>query len=80
LVLPFLLAAIRGAVRVIGVTEALPPLRSQIMAQSWIYIVLTMGVPFLYLMNFLSSFGSRIRWRGIDYELISPEQTRVLTP
>jgi len=80
LALPFLLAAIRGAVRVIGVTEALPPLRSQIMAQSWIYIVLTMGVPFLYLMNFLSSFGSRIRWRGIDYELISPEQTRVLTP
>jgi cellulose synthase/poly-beta-1,6-N-acetylglucosamine synthase-like glycosyltransferase len=80
LVLPFLLAAIRGAVRVIGVTEALPPLRSQIMAQSWIYIVLTMGVPFLYMMNFLSSFGRRIRWRGIDYELISPEQTRVLTP
>ena len=80
LILPFLLAAIRGAVRVIGVTEALPPLRTQIMAQSWIYIVLAMGVPFLYLWNFFSSFGSRIRWRGIDYELISPEQTRILTP
>jgi len=80
LILPFLLAAIRGAVRVIGVTEALPPLRTQIMAQSWIYIVLAMGVPFLYLWNFFSSFGRRIRWRGIDYELISPEQTRVLTP
>jgi cellulose synthase/poly-beta-1,6-N-acetylglucosamine synthase-like glycosyltransferase len=80
LVLPFLLAAIRGAVRVIGVTEALPPLRAQVMAQSWIYIVLAMGIPFLYLLNFLSSFGRRIRWRGIDYELISPEQTRVLTP
>lgn len=80
LVLPFLLAAIRGAVRVIGVTEAISALRAQIMAQSWIYIVLAMGVPFLYLWNFLSSFGRRIRWRGIDYELISPEQTHVLTP
>jgi hypothetical protein len=50
------------------------------MAQSWMYILLTMVVPFLYLLNFLSSFGRRLRWRGIDYELISPEQTRVLTP
>jgi cellulose synthase/poly-beta-1,6-N-acetylglucosamine synthase-like glycosyltransferase len=80
LVLPFLLAAIRGAIRVIGATEALPPFRSQIMAQSWMYILLTMVIPFLYLLNFLSSFGRRLRWRGIDYELISPEQTRVLTP
>ncbi len=80
LILPFLLAAIRGAVRVIGVTEALPALRTQIMAQSWIYIILAMGIPSLYLWNFLSSFGRRIRLRGIDYEFISPEQTRVLTP
>ncbi len=81
LVLPLLLAAIRGALRVIGVTEALPALRSQIMSQSWIYILLGMFVPFLYLVNFLSSiFGRRIHWRGIEYELISPEQTRVLTP
>jgi ceramide glucosyltransferase len=81
LILPLLLAAIRGALRVIGVTEALPALRSQIMSQSWIYIVLAMFVPFLYLLNFFSSgIGRRIRWRGIDYELISPEQTRVLTP
>src|SRR5208337_4274589 len=75
LVLPFLLASIRGAIRVIGATEALPPFRAQIMAQSWMYILLTMVVPFLYLLNFLSSFGRRIRWRGIDYEMISPEQT-----
>jgi ceramide glucosyltransferase len=80
LVLPLLLAAIRGAIRVIGATEALPALRAQIMSQSWIYILLGMFVPFLYLVNFASSvMGRRIRWRGIDYELISPEQTRVLT-
>jgi ceramide glucosyltransferase len=79
-VLFVLLAAIRGAFRVIGVTEALPALRSLIMGQSWIYILLAVLVPFLYLQNFVSSlFGRRLRWRGIEYELISPDQTRVLT-
>ncbi|MGB7496668.1 MAG: glycosyltransferase family 2 protein [Candidatus Acidiferrum sp.] len=80
LVLPLLLAAIRGALRVIGVTEALPSFRSQIMSESWVYIFLAMFVPFLCLMSFFSSLlGRRIRWRGIDYELISPQQTRILT-
>jgi len=79
-VLPPLLAAIRGAIRVIGVTEALPSLRSLIMGQSWIYILLATVVPLLFLVNFISSLvGRRLRWRGIEYELISPEQTRVLT-
>jgi ceramide glucosyltransferase len=79
LVLPLLLAAIRGALRVIGVTEALPAFRPQIMGQSWIYIVLATVTPFLYLSNFVTSLmGRQIRWRGINYELISTEQTRVL--
>jgi len=79
--LPVLLAAIRGAIRVIGVTEALPAVRSQVMGQSWIYILLSPFISFLYLVNFGASlFGRRLRWRGIEYELISPEQTRVLTP
>jgi cellulose synthase/poly-beta-1,6-N-acetylglucosamine synthase-like glycosyltransferase len=79
LVLPLLLAAIRGALRVIGVTEALPAFRAQIMGQSWIYIVLGTVVPFLYLSNFVASLiGRQIRWRGIRYELISTEQTRIL--
>ena len=80
LILPLLLAAIRGAIRVIGVTEALSSFRSQIMGQSWIYILLGTLVPFLFVLNFLTSlFGRRISWRGIDYELISPEQTRIVT-
>ena len=79
LVLPPLLAAIRGALRVIGVTEALPSLRSLIMGQSWIYIVLATLIPFLFLANFLASLvGHRVTWRGIAYELISPEQTRIV--
>ena len=80
LVLILLLAAIRGALRVIGVTDSLPAFRSQVMGQSWIYIVLAVLVPFLYLANFMASLvGRQIRWRGIHYELISTEQTRVLT-
>lgn len=79
--LPLLLAAIRGAIRVIGVTEALPAVRPQVMGQSWIYILLSLIVPAIYLVNFTASLlGRRLRWRGIEYELISPEQTRVLTP
>ena len=79
--LPLVLAAIRGALRVVGSTEALPAARSQIVGQSWMYIGVTLAVPFLYLVNFLGSLlGRRIRWRGIQYELISPEQTRIVTP
>ncbi len=78
--LPLLLSSIRGALRVIGATESLPAARSQIMSQSWIYILVTLAVPFLYLINFISSLlGRHIRWRGIQYELISPEQTRIVT-
>ena len=79
--LPMLLAAIRGAFRVIGAAEALPAARTQIMGQSWIYIILPVFVPFWYLTNFICSLaGRRLKWRGIEYEVISSEQTRVLTP
>lgn len=77
--LPLLLSAIRGALRLTGVTEALPGAKREIMAQSWIYIVLTAFVPFLYLVNFVNSMITRkIRWRGVAYELVSPHQTRIL--
>ena len=76
--LPLLLSAIRGSIRLIGVTEALPAARSQITGQAWIYVLLTVFVPFLYLVNFANSLlTKRIRWRGFTYELISPEQTRI---
>ena len=77
--LPLLLSSIRGAMRMIGVTEALPSLRSQIMGLAWIYILLTLVVPFLYVANFANSLVTRkIRWRGVAYELISAQQTRIL--
>lgn len=77
--LPVLLSAIRGALRVAGVTEVLPAQRSQIMSQSWLYIVLNVVLPFLYLYNFAHSlFTRKVSWRGVQYELLSPEQTRIL--
>ena len=78
--LPVLLSSLRSSIRLIGVTEALPTARSQIMGQSWIYILLTVFVPFLYVVNFVNSLVTRkIRWRGMVYELISPQQTRIVS-
>jgi ceramide glucosyltransferase len=77
--LPVLLGIIRSTLRVAGVTEALPAARSQIMGQAWIYTLLTIFVPFLYVVNFAASLITRkMRWRNITYELISPEQTRIV--
>jgi hypothetical protein len=76
--LPLLLSAIRGSIRLIGVTEALPAARSEITGQAWIYVLLAVFIPFLHLANFVNSLITRrIRWRGVTYELISPEQTRI---
>ena len=78
--LPVLLSAIRGSFRLIGVTEALPAGRSQITGQGWIYILLTVFTPFLYVANFVNSLVTRkIRWRGMVYELVSPGQTRIVS-
>ena len=77
--LPVLLGVIRSTLRVAGVTEVLPAARSQIMGQAWVYILLTIFVPFLYVVNFAASLITRrIKWRNISYELISPEQTRIV--
>jgi hypothetical protein len=77
--LPVLLGIIRSGLRLAGVTEVLPAVRSQLMGQSWIYLLLTAIIPFLYLVNFVMSLVTRkIRWRGTTYELISPQQTRIL--
>jgi ceramide glucosyltransferase len=78
--LPILLSSIRGAMRMAGVMELLPGSRAQIASQGWIYIILGVFISFLYVANFASSVISRrMRWRGVVYELISPEQTRILS-
>ncbi len=78
--LPVLLAMIRGALRAAGVSEVLPAYRSQIAGQAWIYVLLIVFIPFLYVVNFITSLVTRkVRWRGVTYEVISPEQTRILS-
>lgn len=77
--LPILLSAIRGAIRLFGVSEALPGARSQITGQAWIYVLLNVFVPLLYVINFVNSLVTRrMRWRAVTYELVGPEQTRIL--
>ncbi|HTC66854.1 MAG TPA: glycosyltransferase family 2 protein [Candidatus Acidoferrum sp.] len=74
-----LLSAIRASLRVVAVTEILPASRAQIMNQAWVNIALLAAIPFLYLVNFTHSLITRkIRWRNIQYELISANQTRVI--
>jgi ceramide glucosyltransferase len=78
--LPVLLGIIRSGLRLAGVTEVLPAAaRPQLMGQAWIYLLLTALIPFLYVVNFATSLATRkIRWRGTTYELLSPQQTRIL--
>jgi ceramide glucosyltransferase len=78
--LPLLLSAIRSSIRFSGVMEILPTYRSQITDLAWIYVLLTVFVPFLYLHNFLNSLLTRrIRWQGMVYEVVSPQQTKILS-
>jgi ceramide glucosyltransferase len=76
---PILLAAIRGGLRALVATEAIPVAKAQITNNSWIYIALGAFIPFLMLANFAASLLTRkMKWRGVTYELISPQQTRIL--
>lgn len=74
-----LLAAIKGAVRTIAVNELLPEWRGKLQEWSWALATLAPIVPFLFSLNFISSLITKeIRWRGIRYELVSPNFTRIL--
>jgi cellulose synthase/poly-beta-1,6-N-acetylglucosamine synthase-like glycosyltransferase len=76
---PILLAAIRGGLRVAVATEVLQTSRAKIAGQAWMYVVLGVFVPYLFLANFVMSlFTRKVRWRGVTYELISPQQTRIV--
>jgi ceramide glucosyltransferase len=80
LILIFLLSSIRAGLRVATATEILPACRKQILEQAWIYILMAAIIPFLYLTNFANSLITRrIYWRNIHYELISPNDTRILS-
>ena len=74
-----LLAAIKGAVRTAAINEALPEWRGKLQEWSWVWASLAPIVPFLFSINFISSlFTKQIRWRGVKYELVGPNFTRIL--
>ncbi|MBZ5539463.1 MAG: glycosyltransferase [Acidobacteriia bacterium] len=76
---PLVLATIRGVQRTTGVSELLPAWKAQIMDLAWVWTLLALVVPFLYLLNFAATaFTRTLRWRGIRYRLISPNQTKIL--
>jgi ceramide glucosyltransferase len=74
-----LLAAMKGAIRAIAAGEAMPEWKPQINQWVWVWPVLAPVVPFLFAVNFIASLVTkRIRWRGVRYELISPNLTRII--
>jgi ceramide glucosyltransferase len=73
-----LLVALRGLLRWLAATEALPEWRPRLIEQSWAWVALAPLVGFLYAWNLLvAAFVRRIRWRGITYQIVSPNQTRI---
>ena len=74
-----LLATMKGVLRTIAILEIMPDQKSRLGDWAWVWPVLAPVVPFLFSWNFLTSLTTKtIRWRGIRYELISPETTRIL--
>lgn len=74
-----LLAALKGALRTVAVGELLTEWKGPLREWSWVYPALAPVVPFLFTWNFISSLLSRrIRWRGIRYQVVGPNSTRIL--
>jgi ceramide glucosyltransferase len=74
-----LLASAKGALRCVAVSDVLPEWKKALGDWSWACVVLPPFVPFLVTCNIFASLASRkICWRGIRYELISSNQTRIL--
>lgn len=73
-----LLVALRGLVRWLAATEALPEWRARLIEQSWAWVALAPLVGFFYAWSLLvAAFARRIHWRGITYQIVSPNQTRI---
>jgi len=74
-----LLAAVKGIVRWIAVTDLLPAYKQKLQAFAWAWTLLAPLVPFLYAINFtVSAFSRRIKWRGIRYDLKSASRTEII--
>jgi len=74
-----LLAGAKGYLRLMAVVDLLPAWKGKLLQYGWAWTLLAALVPFVYFWNSLvAMFTRRIIWRGALYELISPDQTRIL--
>ena len=71
---------IKGAMRFIAISRVLKPYREKLNKYWWAYCLLSPLTSMLTLYNILMSMTTnRIKWRGIEYEMKSPERTIVLS-
>jgi ceramide glucosyltransferase len=75
-----LLAAAKGMLRAVAAAELLPDKAKQVRQWRWAWILLAPLVSFLYAWNtVVAACTRRIRWRGIEYELVSPGETKIIS-
>jgi len=77
--MPPLLCAGRGAMRLAAVLDLLPEWRQKLLASGWAWTLLAPLVPFVVLCNVLvAAFRRKILWRGTRYLLVSSGKTQIV--
>jgi cellulose synthase/poly-beta-1,6-N-acetylglucosamine synthase-like glycosyltransferase len=72
------LGALTSWMRASIAANLLPEVRATLLAHRWRYALCAPLVPLIYLYNVIASaFSRRIVWRGIGYEMITPDTTHV---
>jgi hypothetical protein len=77
----YALGSLKGVLRLVAAREALAPVRGEITRLWWMLCLLWPLVSILFSYNFLRSATTRrITWRGVTYEMRSPDSTVIINP
>ena len=77
----YALGSLKGLLRLIAAREALAPAREEIARLWWMLCFLWPLVSLLFLYNFTKSATTRrLTWRGVTYEMRSPDSTIIVNP
>jgi len=77
--LPPVICALRGLLRLIAVFDLMPEWQQQLLRYGWVWTLLAPLAPFLSLYNaVVAAFQRTITWRGMRYQLISSRQTQIV--
>ena len=72
------LGALTGGIRAMVAAHLLTEDRPTLLAHRWVYALCAPLVPLIFLYNILgSAFSRRVVWRGIGYEMHSPNETHI---